>query len=72
MSDRTKELQEFFNSCDANNDSLIELSEFSQLLQNIGSEVSEQECRIGFEELDTDKDGMIDFSEFMAWWTDHS
>ena len=72
MSDRAEELQEFFTGCDLNSDGLIELSEFSQLLKNIGSDVNAEECRIGFEELDTDKDGRIDFQEFIVWWNDHS
>ena len=27
-----------------------------------------EECRIGFDEIDTDNDGAIDFEEFAAWW----
>jgi Ca2+-binding EF-hand superfamily protein len=31
-------------------------------------DMSEEECRIGFEEIDTDADGAITFDEFKAWW----
>jgi hypothetical protein len=27
------------------------------------------ECRIGFVEIDSDRDGAIEFEEFLEWWT---
>jgi Ca2+-binding EF-hand superfamily protein len=32
--------------------------------------VSEEECAIGFDAVDEDQNGTIEFSEFVAWWTD--
>jgi Ca2+-binding EF-hand superfamily protein len=31
--------------------------------------MSEAEMRIGFEEVDTDRDGFIDRREFFEWWS---
>ncbi len=70
MEDRIEELKEFFSDCDSNRDGLIQLAEFSTLLKNIGSDVTEDECRIGFAELDADQDGRIDFNEFVTWWNE--
>ncbi|MGI9326155.1 MAG: EF-hand domain-containing protein [Pseudomonadales bacterium] len=70
MEERLEELKEFFTDCDANSDGLIQLTEFSALLKNIGSDVTEDECRIGFAELDSDRDGRIDFNEFVNWWNE--
>ena len=72
MDDRTSELQEFFHECDHNGDGLIELKEFASLLKSIGSDVSDEECKIGFAELDADSDGRIDFNEFIGWWQEHA
>jgi Ca2+-binding EF-hand superfamily protein len=30
--------------------------------------MSNEECRIGFAEIDTDRDGVIEFDEFIEWW----
>jgi Ca2+-binding EF-hand superfamily protein len=30
----------------------------------------EEETRAGFREIDTNRDGKIDFDEFAAWWAD--
>ena len=31
--------------------------------------MDQQDCRLGFREIDTDGDGAIEFDEFVAWWT---
>ena len=33
-------------------------------------EISEREAHIGFQDIDTNDDGLIDFEEFVAWWTE--
>lgn len=70
MDEREEELRESFAECDLNNDGMIQLAEFSILLNNIGAETSAAECKIGFEEVDTDHNGLISLDEFIAWWTD--
>jgi Ca2+-binding EF-hand superfamily protein len=56
-----------FNDPDGNNQ--LTLSEFMRFMAELDPEMSEEECRIGFDEIDTDRDGTISFDEFRAWWT---
>jgi Ca2+-binding EF-hand superfamily protein len=30
--------------------------------------MSQEECRIGFAAIDRNRDGAIEFDEFLAWW----
>ncbi len=39
-------------------------------MENTDENISAEECRIGFDEIDRDRDGVIRFDEFFAWWTD--
>ncbi len=71
MSERTEELRESFAACDENQDGNIQYGEFASLMRNLGAEMSEDECTIGFTEIDTDKDGVISLDEFVAWFTDN-
>jgi len=32
--------------------------------------MSAKEAKIGFQDIDTNDDGLIDFGEFVAWWTE--
>ena len=65
-----KELSESFRYNDVNKDGLIEFGEFVEMLGQLEAEVSTDEARIGFDEVDTDDDGAISFDEFVAWWRD--
>jgi len=67
-SDELADLEEQFDECDADGDQRIDLTEFSQLLDNLGSEVPPEKRRAQFDELDLDHDGAIDRGEFMEWW----
>lgn len=66
----TEELRESFRYNDVNRDGLIEFGEFVEMLSQLGAGVSDDEARIGFDEVDTDDDGAISFDEFVAWWGD--
>jgi calcium-binding protein CML len=68
-----EELEEFketfaYNDLDA--DGKIEFNEFLQMLSALDAGMSRSEARIGFDEVDTDDDGLIDLDEFIAWWTE--
>jgi calmodulin len=65
-----RQLREAFHHADSNHDGRVSLLEFSQLLQTLGAGMSDEELRIGFEALDTDGNGRIDFDEFARWWND--
>lgn len=71
MDEDEDELQELFRACDANGNGSLQYAEFVALLQNLGAEMGTEESRIGFREIDTDRDGHIDFREFLRWWREH-
>jgi Ca2+-binding EF-hand superfamily protein len=69
-SDQLAELRETFEYNDRDSDGRIELDEFIEMLDELESDMSDGEAKIGFADIDTNDDGLIDFEEFVAWWTD--
>ena len=67
--EQVAEIRETFNYNDSNGDGCIGFDEFTELLSDLQSGVSEEEARIGFAEIDTNDDGAIEFDEFLAWLT---
>jgi calmodulin len=67
--DERAELREAFDYNDRNADGMIQLEEFLEMLGDLEAGVSDREARIGFQDIDTNDDGLIDFGEFVAWWT---
>jgi len=63
-------LREDFNFNDANKDGKLTINEFVRFMDALDGEMSSEELRIGFEEIDVDADGSISFEEFAAWWGD--
>lgn len=63
------ELRETFEYNDRDGDGSIELDEFKSMLEELESGMSGEEARLGFRDIDTNDDGLIDFDEFVAWWT---
>lgn len=70
MEEEEDELRELFDACDTNGNGTLQLSEFVRFIGNVEAGMNEQECRIGFREIDSDRDGRIDFGEFISWWED--
>jgi calmodulin len=64
------ELREAFEYNDRDSDGRIRLDEFIEMLDELEAEVDEKEARVGFGDIDTNDDGLIDFEEFVAWWTE--
>lgn len=62
------QLREDFEQFDSNGDKRLEYGEFARYLAVLRAGVSEQEQRLGFHEIDEDRDGTIDFEEFLNWW----
>jgi calmodulin len=64
------ELREAFDYNDRDNDGRIQLDEFAAMLDELEADVSGKEIEIGFKDIDTNDDGLIDFTEFVDWWTE--
>jgi Ca2+-binding EF-hand superfamily protein len=64
------ELRETFDYNDTDSDGKIELDEFIEMLDELDAGMSERDARVGFQDIDTNDDGLIDFREFVDWWTE--
>jgi calmodulin len=64
------ELRETFDYNDRDGDGRIQLVEFSAMLDELEAEMSDSDIEIGFKDIDTNDDGLIDFAEFVDWWTE--
>jgi calmodulin/calcium-binding protein CML/plastin-2 len=64
------ELREAFDYNDRDGDGRIQLDEFSAMLDELEAEMSKSEVEIGFKDIDTNDDGLIDFQEFVTWWSE--
>jgi calmodulin/calcium-binding protein CML/plastin-2 len=68
--EQLEELRETFDYNDRDEDGSIELDEFIDMLDELEAAMSEDEAKVGFQDIDTNDDGLIDFKEFVAWWTE--
>jgi len=64
-----RELTRQFAAADLNDDGRIDFDEFRRLLDGLDAAMSAEEMRIGFHEVDVDRDGLIDCREFIDWWS---
>ena len=62
------ELREAFDYNDRDGDGRIQLDEFSAMLDELEAQMTGGDIEIGFQDIDTNDDGLIDFQEFVAWW----
>jgi Ca2+-binding EF-hand superfamily protein len=62
-----RELLQEFAAADRDNDGRIDFGEFRLLLEGLDAAMSIEEMQIGFGEVDTDRDGLIDCREFVDW-----
>ncbi|MEJ1965419.1 MAG: EF-hand domain-containing protein [Gammaproteobacteria bacterium] len=63
-------LREDFDFNDLNKDGRLTLGEFIRFMENVDENITAEECQIGFDEIDSNRDGVITFDEFHAWWTE--
>ena len=64
------ELREAFDYNDRDGDGRMQVDEFSAMLDELEAEMSDSDVEIGFKDIDTNDDGLIDFDDFLAWWTE--
>ena len=62
------EIKENFDFFDRDSNNQIDQGEFTKLLRVISPTATLQQSLDGFKMIDENKDGHIDFNEFMAWW----
>ena len=64
------ELREAFDYNDRDGDGRIQVDEFSAMLDELEAQMTGSDIEIGFKDIDTNDDGLIDFQEFVAWWAE--
>ncbi len=64
-----QEVRETFDHFDEDDNGYIDREEFAEIMQALGTDMSEAELNIGFDSVDTNHNGEIDFDEFYAWWS---
>ena len=62
------ELTEVFRCCDSNHDGGIDFDEFKEFLDCLDAGMAAAQLLIGFRKIDTDRNGLINLSECIAWW----
>ena len=66
--DQIEELREMFDFYDKDGNGTIDLEEFAQLCEALGGGFASEEMALGFDAIDTNCNGVIEFSEFIDWW----
>ncbi len=61
-----------FDECDQDGNGRIDLIEFRQLLERLGSKMEPAKVEKLFDVIDSDESGLIGFDEFAAWWSERS
>ncbi len=63
-----EEIKENFAFFDRDSNNEIDLGEFTKLLRVISPTATLEQAQKGFELIDDNNDGHIDFDEFLTWW----
>lgn len=65
-----KELREAFDQFDQDKNGTIDRTEFEELIDSLDPGMTDEEKDVGFQAVDTNGNGRIEFSEFFSWWKD--
>jgi calmodulin len=65
---RVAEIEELFENNDTDGNGDIDFDEFAELMRDLDEDLPRSALEVGFREIDTNKDGRINFGEFLAWW----
>ena len=58
-----------FKSFDKDNDKKITMYEFRYILSQLGDKFTKEECDALFKECDLDNDGILDYQDFVYFWS---
>ncbi|XP_062067424.1 calmodulin-like protein 3 [Lepus europaeus] len=64
-----QDLREAFRAFDLNGDGHISVEELKQVMSKLGEKLSHEELNAMIQEADTDKDGKVNYEEFMHIFT---
>ena len=64
------DLREAFDSFDTDANGHIDGPEFTKLIAVLDPGMPNESIEIGFTEIDQDRNGTIEFDEFVDWWQD--
>ena len=67
-SEALAELREDFDEFDIDGDGRLEFDEFLEFMDGLGADMSNFFNGTATTEIYTDRDGVIGFDEFVAWW----
>lgn len=62
------EIEELFEQNDTDGNGDIDFEEFTALIADLDPKMPGPALTIGFHDIDTNKDGLINFDEFLDWW----
>lgn len=68
--DQVAEVREIFSHFDNDGNGVIDVGEFGKLLDALDADLTEEQIQAGLDTLDENRNGVIDFEEFIAWWAD--
>jgi Ca2+-binding EF-hand superfamily protein len=70
--DELEEIKEMFEHYDRDGNGSIDREEFASLCRALGGGFDPDEMTLGFDAIDTNHNGVIEFSEFLEWWSSQS
>ena len=68
----TANLKAVFGRFDKDNSGSISLQELQLIAKELGTVMPDDDAKAAMEELDVNKDGMLNFEEFVKWWASDS
>jgi Ca2+-binding EF-hand superfamily protein len=66
--DQIDDIEELFDQADEDQDDQISLTEFRGLMLALDRHLHDDAVVTRFREIDTNRDGRIQFAEFRSWW----
>ena len=63
-----EDIRQHFKFFDRDGNGFIDVKEFIELINAISPEATEAQAVTGFELVDENGDGLIEFDEFLGWW----